>query len=133
MYQKKATEMSIQQGCVRWFAMQYPQLRKLLIHVTNEGKRSYVQGKQLVKGGLVKGVADLILFIPNKDFHALCIEMKTQSKSSKQTTEQKEWQTLVETQGYKYVICRSLDDFINEINSYLPEKIRSICDDFGDF
>lgn len=119
MYLKKETETTIQQACIKWFSIQYPEDRKLLIHVTNEGKRSYSNGRNLVKAGLIKGVADLILFIPTKEFHGLCIEMKTMSKSSRQTTEQKQWQELVERQGYKYVVCRSLEEFINIVTEYL--------------
>ena len=123
MYLKKQTEQTIQQACIKWFSIQYPKDRKLLIHVTNEGKRSYYQGKELVKAGLVKGVADLILFKPNKRYHGLCIEMKTPNKNSKQNEAQKEWQQLVEKQGYKYVVCRSLEQFISEIIEYLRNKI----------
>lgn len=43
--------------------------------------------------------------------------MKTEK--GKQQLTQKEWQTKVERVGYKYVICRSLDDFIREIEEYL--------------
>lgn len=118
MYLRLVREIDIQQVCIKWFALQYPKDRKLLVHVTNEGKRSYYQGKQLVKAGLVKGVADLILFKPNKKYHALCIEMKTNNKTSKQTLEQKQWQALVENQGYKYVVCRSLEEFIKVIGEY---------------
>lgn len=37
----------------------------------------------------------------------------------KQQPSQKIWQQKVEWAGYKYVICRSLEDFISEINAYL--------------
>lgn len=119
MQRKRESEIAIQSACVKWFSLQYPRNKNLLIHVTNEGKRSYVNGKMLVRAGLIKGVADLILFIAKKGFHGLCVEMKTPSKTSRQSETQKEWQVLVEQQGYKYVVCRNLDEFIEVINDYL--------------
>ena len=35
---------------------------------------------------------------------------------------QKEWQTIVEAQGYKYCLCRSLAQFKNVISDYLNLK-----------
>ena len=67
--------------------------------------------------GVTAGVADLLLLVPNTSHHGLCVEMKTEK--GKQQPTQKEWQTKVERVGYKYVICRSLDDFIQVIEEYL--------------
>jgi hypothetical protein len=114
-------EDDIQEACYLWFSYQYPKLRKLLIAVPNGGKRFGKEGARLTKAGVTAGVADLILFVPNNQYPALCIEMK--SKDGKQRPSQKEWQELVEKQGYRYVICRSLDDFMKEINIYLFSDI----------
>lgn len=67
--------------------------------------------------GVVPGVSDLIFMYPSKGYHALCIEMKT--KKGKQSKEQKIWQVEVQSLGYKYVICRSIDDFMKEVKEYL--------------
>ena len=75
--------------------------------------------------GVVAGVADLILLVPHIAescrymWHALCIEMKT--KHGYQSPEQKEWQAKVEQYGYKYEVCRSLDQFIEIIENYLKQ------------
>ena len=45
------------------------------------------------------------------------IEMKT--AKGRQSPDQKEWQAKVESKGYKYAVCHSLDEFINEIEDYL--------------
>ena len=64
------------------------------------------------------GVADLILLIPNMFYGALLIEMKT--AKGKQSPSQKQWEKLVTEQGeYKYVVCHSLDEFMNEVEDYL--------------
>ena len=67
--------------------------------------------------GVTAGVADLLFLYPAKDFHGLCIEMKT--PDGKQQATQKAWQKAVEDAGYKYALCRSFEGFMDEINAYL--------------
>jgi len=110
-------EHKIQCGCVKWFRMQYHQFADLLFAVPNGGARDAVTGAKLKEEGVVAGVADLILFLPRQGFHALCIEMKTAKGVQRQT--QRVWQEKVEAQGYKYVVCRSIDDFISIVQDYL--------------
>lgn len=110
-------EHKIQSACVKWFRMQYHQYADLLFAVPNGGARDAVTGAKLKEEGVVAGVADLILFLPRQGFHALCIEMKTAKGVQRQT--QRVWQEKVEAQGYKYVVCRSIDDFISTVKDYL--------------
>ena len=110
-------ESSLQIDCVDWFRRQYPQLALLLIAVPNGGARSAATGRILKAEGVVAGVADLVLFVAHRGCHALCIEMKTAKGRQRDT--QRAWQKAVEAQGYKYVICRSFDDFKTQVQSYL--------------
>lgn len=110
-------ESVIQQNCVSWFRLQYPQLALLLVAVPNGGARRRVEGGIMKAEGVTRGVSDLVLFYPAKHYHALCVEMKT--PIGKQQPSQKIWQQKVEWAGYKYVICRSVEEFIAEINAYL--------------
>ncbi len=119
-------EHNIQCACVRWFNLQWPQYRGLLFAIPNGGARSKATAGKLKAEGVVPGVADLILLVPRVHFdehneiscyYALCIEMKT--KTGRQSPEQKEWQAKVEQHGYKYAVCRSLEEFMNTINNYL--------------
>ena len=131
----------MQQGAVKWFNLQYPQYRGLLVHIPNEGKRTvkWIKGRPVCTGGarlkaegMVKGAADLVLFIPNKYFHALCLETKVElfdyssgkAKKTKtyQSPEQKEWQALVESQGYRYEVYRNIDEFRKIILEYMDSK-----------
>lgn len=114
-------EHRIQQGCVRWFNLQYPHLRGRLFAVPNGGRRDVVTGAKLKAEGVVAGVADLILLVTNKAFGALLIEMK--KPGGIQSAAQRQWQGIVTTNGeYKYVICRSIYDFMREIREYLNDK-----------
>ena len=131
----------MQQGAVKWFNLQYPQYRGLLVHIPNEGRRTIkvingrpvcIGGAKLKAEGLVKGASDLVLFVPNKDYHALCLETKVElfnystgkEKKTKtyQSPEQKEWQALVESQGYRYEVYRNIDEFRKIVLEYLDSK-----------
>ena len=131
-------ESIVQQGAVKWFNLQYPQYRGLLVHIPNEGRRTIkvingrpvcVGGAKLKAEGMVKGAADLVLFVPNKYFHALCLETKVElfdysngkAKKTKtyQSPEQKEWQALVESQGYRYEVYRNIDEFRKIVLEYM--------------
>lgn len=129
---RKHTESRLQESCVTWFRLQYPKLALLLFAVPNGGQRSHrtmvragrvitysPEAQQMRREGVTAGVADLILLTPRKGYASLCIEMKTEDKGSKQRDSQKEWQQAAEAFGNKYVVCRTLDDFIAEVKDYL--------------
>ncbi len=113
----KNNESKLQQSCVKWFRLQYPKLSRLLFSVPNGSKRDKITASILNAEGVVSGVSDLILLIPQKGYSSLCIEMKY--GKNKQSDNQKKWQAEVESVGNKYVVCNSIESFILEINSYL--------------
>lgn len=115
----KNIESKIQIACVNWFRYQYPQFRKLLFSVPNGGVRNSITGAILKAEGALSGVSDLLLLIPNKHYASLCIEMK--QPKGVQRDSQKEWQKAVEDAGNKYVICRSLEQFMQEVKGYLSD------------
>lgn len=111
-------EHRIQCACVQWFSIQYPRLHGRLFAVPNGGRRDKITAVKLQSEGVVAGVADLILLKSNRDYGALLVEMKT--PKGKQSALQRKWQlTLCSEDEYKYVVCRSLDDFIREVTDYL--------------
>lgn len=89
----------------------------MLFAVPNGELRNIVIAAKLKRQGVIRGVADLILLIPKKGYASLCIEMKT--PKGVQSDGQKEWQREAEKYRNRYVVCRSLQEFINEVNSYL--------------
>lgn len=113
-------EMKLQAECFRTAWNDFPITRKLLFHVENElnfaGNNS-IRGAIRRSEGIVKGVSDLILLIPRRDWHGLMIELKTED--GRQSLAQKEWQSLVEAHGYRYEIIRNLDDFRALLWDYL--------------
>lgn len=90
---------------------------KLLFAVPNGGSRNIIEGANLKKQGVTRGVADVILLIPKKGFASLCIEFKT--GIGIQSDEQKEFQRQAEKCKNKYVIVRSAMNAIEEVKKYL--------------
>lgn len=110
-------ESDLQQACVRWFRMQHPQLAPLLFAVPNGGVRNVRTARVLKAEGVMAGVADLLLLVPSKEWHGLCVEMKTMT--GRQSESQRAWEKAVTSQGYKYVVCRGVECFVRLINGYL--------------
>lgn len=73
--------------------------------------------------GVVPGVSDLILMIPNGEFHALCIEVKTptahRSKNRGQSENQIMFEKWVTLAGYDYQIASTVEMFIDIISDYM--------------
>lgn len=120
-------EEDIQKACVNWFDLTYGSLSQLLFHVANEDRQNSRKGHKYRLLGVRPGVSDLILLVPNRRYHGLCVEMKSRTGTQRKT--QKEFQEKVERMGYRYALCRSLDDFIMEVTDFMEERPVSI-DDF---
>lgn len=113
-------ESRLQQSCVKWFRYQFPRLALVLFAVPNGGSRRRVEGAIMKAEGVQAGVSDLLLLCPNQEYHGLCIEMKT--PKGRQSPSQRTWQQAIESLGYKYTVCRSFNDFRNEVRTYLKTK-----------
>ena len=113
-------EGKIQATCYEYFWNTYPQYRGLYFAVPNEHNRAdpnAITGATRTSMGVYHGVSDTLMLIPRHGFHGLCIEYK--DEKGRQSEHQVAWQALVESQGYVYKICRSLEQFQIIINEYL--------------
>lgn len=110
-------EDDLQMQCVRWFRLQYPQMARLLHHSPNGGRRDAREGARFKQMGTQAGFPDLILLVASQGYHALLLELKT--RTGRQQDSQKEYQQLAEAQGYRYVVIRSLEAFMDEVNTYM--------------
>ena len=113
-------EDSIQIACVKWFSLQYPKLALCLHHSPNGGKRNVREAARFKEMGTRPGFPDLFLMYPSNGFHGLFVEMK--SPKGVQQHSQKRWQKMAEALGYKYALCRSLEEFRALILSYLSQR-----------
>lgn len=110
-------EDDLQMQCVRWFRLQFPQLSRLL-HLPKwpgAGMQERVRGSRRWERSLA--FPDLILLVASQDYHALLIELKT--RTGRQQDSQKDYQKASRAQGYKYVVVRSLEQFMAEMKAYL--------------
>ena len=113
-------EHRLQCACVRWFRLAYPQHHHNLFAVPNGGYRTPATAAKIKAEGALPGVSDLILLIARGNYHGLLIEMKTDK--GRQSEAQREWQRLIEADGYKYVVVRSIEEFIKVVTDYLNER-----------
>ena len=113
-------EHNLQTACVRYFRLKYP--NKIIFAIPNGAKRSARQGAYYKEEGLTAGVPDLFIPEPVGRFSGFFIEMKTESKTSKPSAVQVEMIKKLEKRGYKVIICRSIDNFIAEVDSYFKQK-----------
>lgn len=117
-------EHRIQCAIVKWFYYAYPAYRGgCLFAVPNGGHRNIQTARSLKAEGVTSGVADLLLLVARHNYHGLCVEVKT--LVGRQSDTQKTWQKVIEAQGYKYCIVRSLDDFADLMLHYLGEPPRA--------
>ena len=117
-------EHRIQCAIVKWFYYAYPAYRGgCLFAVPNGGHRNIQTARNLKAEGVTSGVSDLLLLVPKRDYHGLCVEVKT--PVGRQSENQKNWQRIIEAQGYRYEIVRSLDEFAELVRWYLNEPPRA--------
>lgn len=88
-----------------------------IVHIPNEGKRSYATASLLQAMGLRAGFPDL--FIPKAcgKYHGFFIEMK--SKKGKLTDSQSEWLARLSLNGYAVKVAYSSTEAILAIEKYL--------------
>lgn len=115
----KDEEHKLQVSMINWFRLQYPSMRHNLFAVPNGSRRDAITGRKLKEEGVLAGVSDLIFLKSNRHYGALLIETKT--KKGTQRDSQKEWESKITADGYKYVIVRSLNEFIEVITDYLKD------------
>jgi len=128
----EAGEDRLQAEAYQWFHNTYPELRGLLNYNLNNvtpilpsdarailkkfgilervfgmiKKAAGYFGMVAKAMGLQAGRSDMVLYLKGKAF---MIEWKT--PKGKQQGKQKDWQELIEKQGFSYFIVRSLDEF----------------------
>jgi hypothetical protein len=110
------SEDRIHQECYLWFHNTYPKYRGLLNYNLNNSANARV-GKKNKEMGLQAGRSDFE-FLWNKKVYF--IEIKTEK--GHQSRVQKEWQALIQSQGFLYFIVRDLSLFKDIIESIIKEN-----------
>ena len=113
----KAQEHELQKACIKWFRYEYPHLGSLLFAIPNGGHRHIAVAAKMKAEGVQPGVPDLFLADPQKKHHGLFIEMKT--PGGHLTPSQERMIGQLRDKGYRCEVCRSSDEFMEVVNSYL--------------
>jgi len=111
------TEQQLQKDIFKYFHNKYclknHNPRCKIFAVPNGGHRNILEAINLKATGVVSGVSDMIILLPNK---CLFIELKTEI--GKQSENQKDFENVVNNLGFDYFVIRSLNEFINIIDTY---------------
>lgn len=114
-------EDDIQEEFFRVVHAKFPNIPdKLLFSVPNGGRRDKFTGAIMKRTGAKRGVADVILLMPNEKYNCLCLEFKTDI--GRQSPEQKDFQMQVEGNGGRYEVVRSAKVAIDAIERYFNKK-----------
>jgi hypothetical protein len=112
----------LQGSCVKWFRYQYSEYKDLLFAIPNGlpifDKELRVKiYNRLNREGLKAGVPDLFLALPRGIYHGAFIEIKYDSDRLRKV--QADMIRELESENYKCIIVRSLEEFIEQINEYM--------------
>lgn len=110
------SELSIHKAAIQWCHLN-PNLKGLVIHIPNEGKRSRRYGRTLKELGMLAGASDLFIALAKKEYHGAWIEIK--SKQGILSPLQKQFLEKMNQQGYFTAVCYSLDEIISILNWYI--------------
>jgi hypothetical protein len=114
---KIISESSIQCNYLLWLKLQHPDVFKVTSSFPNGGVREPRYGARLKREGMKKGFPDLGIFSPSGEYHGMFIEFK--NEKGRLSPDQKEVISKLQAEGYHCVVCKSMEDAINQTNLYL--------------
>ena len=101
--------------------IKYCDLKKIPIYaIPNGGYRNVIEARNLKLQGVKSGVPDMCIPLARKGYHGLYIELKV--GKNKPSTNQLKWIEILNTNGYKAVVCYGFDETIKTIEDYLKEN-----------
>lgn len=111
---RSESEALIQQQIYIWFNNNY---RNYIIHSVPNGSSTGDHRiiSQMTQLGMVKGISDLIIWLPKGK--AIMVEVK--NSTGKQSEDQKKIQKRVEDLCGTYLLVRSLEDFKKQISTFV--------------
>ena len=117
----KISEAQHQAAVMKWsrqpeIRSKWPELA-LLYHIPNGGTRDVIEGRHLKQQGVKRGVPDLCLPVARGTYHALYVELKTDT--GRETMEQKWWGERLKGQGNMWQVCRGWEAAVATLEWYL--------------
>lgn len=111
------SESSLQSACFRWFRLAYPNYRLLFFAIPNGGSRNVFEAHNLKLQGVLPGVSDTFLAVPNNRFAGLFIEFKF--NKNKLSPNQSAFFDAVSAHKYATATIYDFDSFRLLISKYL--------------
>jgi len=109
------SESAIQRALIQWVRA-HADLEGLVFKIPNEGKRSGAYGRRMKQEGMMPGVFDLLVTIPNHGFHAMWLELK--SAKGVLSLMQHKFKRKQESMGYFCAVCYDIDEAIETLAWY---------------
>lgn len=95
-----------------------------IVHVPNQGKRSFYYGKLLKDMGMRKGFPDIICHYPVAPFNGFAIEFK--SDKGKVRPEQANWLSKLTVVGYACIVLRDHREAERFTDLYMTGALKSL-------
>lgn len=111
-------ESEIQQSVIQWFRTKYPNY--IIAAVPNGGFRNAREAAIMRREGVLAGFADLVIIVKQ---NILFLELKT--PTGVLSKKQREFQKKITNLGFQYVVCRSLEQTVIVVESWL-KKITQV-------
>lgn len=118
----ESTEQKTLFGWREWAKGKYPELA-LLYHVPNGGSRNPIEARHLREEGVMPGVPDICLPVPNSQYAALYIELKRR-RGGRVSDDQRGWIAALNRVGNIAVVCKGWEEARDVILEYLKQKRR---------
>lgn len=117
----KISEAQHQAAVMKWsrqpeIRSKWPELA-LLYHIPNGGTRDAIEGRHLKQQGVKRGVPDLCLPVPRRQYHGLYIEMK--AETGRTSDAQDWWGEHLLVQGYFWEACHGWSSAVRVLEWYL--------------
>lgn len=113
------SEHRIQKAYFQWLRYKLPRVEPLAFSVPNGGYRFIATAARLKAEGVKAGVPDIFIAYPQKSFHGLFMELKTER--GRPTKQQLQWLERLGSKGYMAMLCKGLDALIETTEGYFSD------------
>jgi len=114
------SESQSQRALIKWWSHAcrgFGLHEKTLMAFPMQGARTPRNGARMKAEGMRAGLPDCLVAVARSNYHGLWIENKTSKGQLSES--QQEMRDILIKQGYAWFLCRSLDEAINTITTYL--------------
>lgn len=117
-------ESIVQKAGLEWLRVYNLEVRRRVIKIHNEGRRTAASAQLLIALGLHPGASDLFIAWPTRRYAGLWLEVKRERwkpvpSNREHLQRQLEFGQLMIDSGYAFEIAVGVDEFISKVTEYL--------------